>query len=74
MINMEIDQMMLEAIAEILEYFWYVIFYIMGILITAFMEIVIDYMTGELISNVEFMTFGFVILSTALILYLKFVR
>ena len=71
---MEVDQIIMEAIMEILGQLWYIFGYIVGVLIIAFMGIVVDYMTGKLISNVQFMSFGFIIIATALILYLKFVK
>lgn len=71
---MEVDQLLMEAISEILGQLWYIFGYIVGVLITAFIGIVVDYMTGKLISNVQFMSFGFIIIATALILYLKFVK
>jgi len=71
---MEVDQLLMEAIMEILGQLWYIFGYIVGVLIIAFIGIVVDYMTGKLISNVQFMSFGFIIIATALILYLKFVK
>lgn len=44
-----------------------------GIFITIFMELVIDYLTGNIISNVYIFSFFLIILATTLILYLKFV-
>lgn len=74
MINMEADQAVMEIITDIVGHLWYIITYLVGTLITAFIGIVIDYMTGKIISNVQYMTLGFIFLATAWILYLRFVR
>lgn len=64
----------MEVIIDAIASLWGVLFAILDPLIIKFLELVIAYMTGEIVDNVYFFSFFFVILATTLILYLKFVR
>lgn len=64
----------LQPIIDAIGTLWSIFYIIFDALLLRFLELVVAYMTGELIDNVIFMTFFFIILSTALILALKFMK
>lgn len=64
----------LEPIIGVIDTFWSVLYIIFDAVLIKFLELVVAYLEGELIDNVIFMTFFFIIISTALILALKFMK
>ncbi len=64
----------MDKLIDIIAALWGVVFIIFDAILIRFLELVVDYMTGNIIDNVYMMSFFFIILATALILTLKFVK
>lgn len=74
MIIMAFEPSDMQILIDIIAQLWGVVYIIFEAILIKFLELVIDYMTGNIIDNVIFMTLFFIILSTALILTFKFLK
>jgi hypothetical protein len=69
---MAFEQEDIQIIIDAIGTLWSVFFIIFDAIVIKFLELIVDYMTGNIIDNVIFMSLFFVILATALILTFKF--
>lgn len=63
-----------QTLTDLIALFWGVLYAVIDPIIIRFLELIVSYLTGELIDNVIFMSFFFIILGTALILVFKFMK